>query len=53
MNEMLKARMKSDHIKFAFVPTFYAWTDLDITTYKVSTIFIPLCDKLFEMIHIY
>jgi len=43
--------MKSHHIKLALVATIRTRPDLNIPADEISSVFIPLSNELFEMIH--
>ena len=43
--------MKSHHIKLALVATIRTRPNLNIPADEISSVFIPLSNELFEMIH--
>jgi hypothetical protein len=51
VNQVLLPRMKSHHIKLALVATIRTRPNLNIPADKISSVFIPLSNELFEMIH--
>jgi hypothetical protein len=44
--------MERYYIQFTFVATFSSFANLHVSADEVSTVFIPLRDKLLEMVHL-